>query len=93
MVEMNTLSLFEYYKKEIIFFSEKLDKLLVKTIMQEIKIAKRKRKRLRSTKKRYQTVKKFNYYDFKSNCHCRNLSIFPNGRNSTNRSKYTMVLC
>ena len=51
MVKVNATSLFEYYENDIIFFNKKLDKLLVKTIMQEIKIAKRKKKGLRSTKK------------------------------------------
>ena len=57
MVEMNAISLFEYYENDIIFFNKKVDKLLVKTIMQEIKIAKRKRKRLRSTKKDIERLK------------------------------------
>ena len=51
MDEMKEITLFEYYKKEIKFFNRKTDELLVKTIMQEIKIAKRRKKRLRSSKK------------------------------------------
>ena len=49
--EMKEITLFEYYEKEIMFFSRKTDELLVETIMLEIKIAKRRKKRLRSSKK------------------------------------------
>ena len=48
--KIDKMSLFQYYKNEIIFFSKKTDELLVDTIQQEIKIAKRRKKRLRSTK-------------------------------------------
>ena len=45
------MSLFEYYEKEIMFFNKKTDELLLETIMVEIEIAKRRRKRLRVSKK------------------------------------------
>ena len=48
MVEM---SLFQYYENEIMFFNKKTDELLVEIIMVEIKIAKRRKKRLRVSKK------------------------------------------
>ena len=57
MDEVVEISLFEYYEKEIIFFNEKIDELLVETIMQETKIAKRRKKRLRSTKKDIEKLK------------------------------------
>ena len=45
------MSLFEYYENEIMFFNKKTDELLVETIMVEIEIAKRRKKRLRVSKK------------------------------------------
>ena len=45
------MSLFEYYENKIMFFNKKTDELLLKTIMLEIKIAKRRQKRLRVSKK------------------------------------------
>ena len=51
MDEMKEMTLFEYYEKEIMFFNRKTDELLVETIMLEMKIAKRRKKRLRSSKK------------------------------------------
>ena len=49
--DMEEMSLFQYYEKEIMFFNKKTDELLVETIMLEIKIAKRRKKRLRVCKK------------------------------------------
>ena len=43
--------LFEYYENEIMFFNKKTDELLIETIMVEIEIAKRRKKRLRVCKK------------------------------------------
>ena len=51
MDEMKEITVFEYYEKEIMFFNRKTDELLVETIMLEIKIAKRRKKGLRSSKK------------------------------------------
>ena len=45
------MSLFEYYEKEIMFFNKKTDELLLETIMVEIEIAKRRKKRLGISKK------------------------------------------
>ena len=51
------MSLFEYYENEIKFFNKKTDELLVKTIMVEIKIAKRRKKQLRVSKKNKKQLK------------------------------------
>ena len=51
MDEVVEMSLFEYYENEIMFFNKKTNELLVETIIQEIKMAKRRKKRLRSAKK------------------------------------------
>ena len=45
------MSLFQYYENEIKFFNKKTDELLLETIMLEIQMTKRRKKRLRSTKK------------------------------------------
>ena len=45
------MSLFEYYENKIMFFNKKTDELLVETIMVEIEIAKKRKKRLRVSKK------------------------------------------
>ena len=45
------MSLFEYYENEIMFFNKKTDELLVETIMVEIEIAKKRKKRLHVSKK------------------------------------------
>ena len=57
MDKVNEMSLFEYYENEIIFFNKKVDELLVETLLQEIKIAKRRKKRLRSTKEDKEQLK------------------------------------
>ena len=44
------MSLFQYYEKEIIFFEKKTDEFLLEIILKEIQMAKRRKKRLRSTK-------------------------------------------
>ena len=51
------MSLFQYYENEIMFFNKKTDELLVETIMLEIQMAKRRKKRLRSTKKDIEQLK------------------------------------
>ena len=44
------MSLWQYYEKEIMFFEKKTDELFTETILKEIKMAQRKKKRLRSSK-------------------------------------------
>ena len=51
MNKVDEMSLFEYYENEIMFFNKKTDELLIETIMVEIQIAKRRKKRLRVSKK------------------------------------------
>ena len=57
MDEVVEMSLFQYYENEIIFFNKKIDELLVETILQEIEIVKRRKKRLQSTKKDIEQLK------------------------------------
>ena len=57
MDKMEEIWLFEYYENEIMFFNKKTDELLVETIMQEIKMRKRRKKGLRSTKKDIKQLK------------------------------------
>ena len=55
---MEEMSLFQYYENEIMFFEKKTDELLLETILQEIKMEKRKKQRLRSTKEDIEQLKK-----------------------------------
>ena len=48
-IEME-MSLWQYYEKEIMFFEKKTDELFTETILKEIKMAKRRKKKLRSSK-------------------------------------------
>ena len=51
------MSLWEFYQSEIMFFERKTDELFVETILQEIQIEKRKKKRLKPTKEDIMTLK------------------------------------
>ena len=50
MEKIEEMSLFQYYENEIMFFEKKTDELLLESILQEIQISKKRRKRLRSCK-------------------------------------------
>ena len=52
------MSLWEYYQNEIMFFERKTDELLVETILHEIKMEKRKQRRLQPTKEDIELLKK-----------------------------------
>ena len=51
------MSLWKFYQNEIMFFERKTDELFVETILQEIEIEKRKKKRLKPTKEDIMTLK------------------------------------
>ena len=57
MDEVVEISLFQYYENEIMFFEKKTDELMLEVILQEIQMAKRRKKRLRSTKKDIEHLK------------------------------------
>ena len=51
------MSLFQYYENEIMFFEKKTDEFLLEIILKEIQMAKRRKKRLRSTKEDIEQLK------------------------------------
>ena len=52
------MSLWQYYQNKIMFFERKTDELLVETILQEIKMEKRKQQRLQPTKEDIELLQK-----------------------------------
>ena len=51
------MSLWEFYQNEIMFFERKTDELFVETMLQEIEIEKRKKKKLKPFKEDIMTLK------------------------------------
>ena len=57
MDEVVEMTLFQYYENEIMFFEKKTDEFLLEIILLEIQMAKRRKKRLRSTKEDIEQLK------------------------------------